>query len=805
MKSLLKKSLIALVLLTAFMQAARAQFFTDVKVIANKNLNEVNSLRTQYQNLGWKVIEKDLNEGAGGAYIYMLYKTGGTTDAITGFYLRVSEKNDSPESLNFNGRRYYRASYDGSSGFKNAKGDLNNEAGGKFIHLYYTKDAITPGQFVYRVYFNDKQDSVVGENGGSYACDINKGARGSYIYMHVLESDHGRDSVPYIERYWDSSAAAVRETAKSCDDYNWLEGSENATTLASGWYVVDHDAKYKETLNVMGNVRIILCDGATLNAQQGIYIQFGQTLTVYGQSGDSGKLYAHPDNNIAGIGGVENKVAGHFIMHGGEIDAQGGSNNYAGIGGGDHDSGIQEVTIYGGKVSAVGRNSAAGIGKGQQNKFHETVTIYGGTVYAQGGYTSNNTSDHAGAGIGGGEDCGNGNIIIYGGDVTAIGTEHAAGIGGGEQGAIANPIRIHGGTVRASTNKTGGAGIGSGERGKYGIIEITGGEVYAEGACGAAGIGGGWGSEGAEITITGGNVYAKGGGVQSRYSEGTGIGGYDSAITILDGFVTAVAGGDDNQAFRLQGSGELVIGDDMCVRAGSSAGNATMRASDKRVSAAKSSVYATVEPCRHVEYNEDGSCRYCLVGKQGLIFPETEDNADLIHHNHMRVSDVTLGGRTLYKDGSWNTLCLPFSLITLKGTPLEGATLRMFTGAVVKDGVVTLTFGRPVTSVQAGMPYIVKWDSGEDITDPVFNKVLVENTVITIFYSGVTFFGTYGPENLTADNGTKVYIGTGNKLYIATDKDLKVNAFHGFFLLDKSITTKALRGVEMRCAEPVAE
>ena len=30
---------------------------------------------------------------------------------------------------------------------------------------------------------------------------------------------------------------------------------------------------------------------------------------------------------------------------------------------------------------------------------------------------------------------------------------------------------------------------------------------------------------------------------------------------------------------------------------------------------------------------------------------------------------------SLYKDGDWNTICLPFSIADLTGTPLEGATV----------------------------------------------------------------------------------------------------------------------------------
>lgn len=33
-----------------------------------------------------------------------------------------------------------------------------------------------------------------------------------------------------------------------------------------------------------------------------------------------------------------------------------------------------------------------------------------------------------------------------------------------------------------------------------------------------------------------------------------------------------------------------------------------------------------------------------------------------------QAAEVALSGRTLYKDGSWNTLCLPFN-VTLSGNP----------------------------------------------------------------------------------------------------------------------------------------
>ena len=71
-------------------------------------------------------------------------------------------------------------------------------------------------------------------------------------------------------------------------------------------------------------------------------------------------------------------------------------------------------------------------------------------------------------------------------------------------------------------------------------------------------------------------------------------------------------------------------------------------------------------------------------------------------------ADVILNDRTLYKDGDWNTLCLPFD-VTLEGSPLAGAEARTLSEATFNDGTLTLNFGEPVDKLNAGTPYIIKW------------------------------------------------------------------------------------------------
>ena len=125
----MKKILLLLVALFATSTVWAADFITDVMVIGGSK-SEVNSLKTTYTNQGWTVIDQDLNAGCGSGsdYIYMLYKTGSNAsqDAgafITDFYIST-ESGTVPDNVIYNGRTYTIVPCDGSTYFKNNKGDL---------------------------------------------------------------------------------------------------------------------------------------------------------------------------------------------------------------------------------------------------------------------------------------------------------------------------------------------------------------------------------------------------------------------------------------------------------------------------------------------------------------------------------------------------------------------------------------------------------------------------------------------------------------------------------------------------------
>ena len=303
--------------------------------------------------------------------------------------------------------------------------------------------------------------------------------------------------------------------------YSLLTSSDNdltiGTTGKNTFYVVDGSVTISGQLAVQGTVGIILCDDAFLNCKKGLIVPQNNTVDIFCQSGQSGRLEAKGDDS-AGIGGVE---------------------------GGIGVATVGTINIHGGNIKATGDDYSAGIGSGDGSYNTPTITILGGTVIAQGGKLA--------AGIGGGDDTTGGTITIAGGNVTATGGENGAGIGGGEY-ANGGIIKITGGTVTAQGGLF-AAGIGGGQGnsdhdadsdGAGGVITITGGTVKATGGKSSAGIGGGEEKNGGKITISGGNITAIGGGYEDLDGAGAGIGGGENGnggtIIIEDGTIDATGG-----------------------------------------------------------------------------------------------------------------------------------------------------------------------------------------------------------------------------------------------------------------------
>ena len=187
--------------------------------------------------------------------------------------------------------------------------------------------------------------------------------------------------------------------------------ADNLTSSTKTWknntYVTNGNVTIADRITVTGNVTLILNDGDTLRAPNGIEVRVGNSLTIKGGTNGTGTLTIEKnDYSKAGIGGGYLKgystQYGDITIDGGIVNVKGGAYS-AGIGGNDNSSitGCGTITINGGIVNATGGTKAAGIG---------------------GGRGSNKTGAYGGCG----------KIVINGGQVTATGGDEAPGIGPGK-------------------------------------------------------------------------------------------------------------------------------------------------------------------------------------------------------------------------------------------------------------------------------------------------------------------------------------------------------------------------------------
>ena len=234
----------------------------------------------------------------------------------------------------------------------------------------------------------------------------------------------------------------------------------------------------------------------------------------------------------------------------------------------------------------------------------------------------------------------------------------------------------------------------------------------------------------------------------------------------------------------------------------------------------------TLEPYDAIPFYIDGTA---ILLDDDTDQPDGYKNVDRLEafkedHNSL---DIMLYGRTLYRDGDWNTLCLPFSISREEIeddyhiNPLHGATIMYFDkqslydaeghikysyadglhrSGEVENGSLHLYFYSDYV-ISTGEPYIVKWDkpadydtnpAAYDIVNPVFQEVTIYNTKLypSITDEGpgnVTFRGTYSPINYESDNHSILFLGMNNTLYWPKE-GAHIGAFRAYFELGNGIT-----------------
>ena len=313
----------------------------------------------------------------------------------------------------------------------------------------------------------------------------------------------------------------------------------------------------------------------------------------------------------------------------------------------------------------------------------------------------------------------------------------------------------------------------------YGIsvksLTLDGGTVNVNGSYGilASGV-----ANEPSVNILGGSLTATG-------SDGDGITANQGYISISGGIVEA--NGEDNGISCLSGTIVLAGG---------------------TVTANSYYEYGSITVAPNIVYS-DGTNSYSGsintdVSNKPLrpALLDATSNTDAIEAlKGEELASITLHGRTLYKDGCWNTLCLPFD-VTIAGSVLDGnnVDVRTLTSTAFSNGTLTLNFTDKgaVTKLDAGKPYIIKWskdsDSDPDLTNlvnPTFSGVTVKSGTTNVETEYVDFVGTYSPVDIYTAEKTNLYLGTGNTLYYPWSESMTsytINACRAYFQLKTDLT-----------------
>ncbi len=335
--------------------------------------------------------------------------------------------------------------------------------------------------------------------------------------------------------------------------------STGPTSWGTGTYVVSDDVTITNGVNLTGDVKLILMDGASLTVKRITSSDEG-TLSVYGQSAGTGKLMV--DNTNLSDPNYSAMTVNGLTVHGGEIEVKAARSNVNYLVGGVLSSG--PVTVYNGKVTATSDNGC-GIritynhlivydgevnitSKGDaillyndNNLTHTDLEIKGGSVTAK---STVGSGVHIKSGKGD-------KITIDGGLLTAIGGEGNGGADG--YGIYIDPwnkanIQIESGTLdvtggNATTRRDGRPGISI-----WGDISVEDGTFTVKGGEGSDDRNGGHGiyfKTAGLLTVNGGTVDVTG----SKGANGIN-GSVSSSIQAFNGGQSSITGGEGSKAFN---------------------------------------------------------------------------------------------------------------------------------------------------------------------------------------------------------------------------------------------------------------
>ena len=190
----------------------------------------------------------------------------------------------------------------------------------------------------------------------------------------------------------------------------------------------------------------------------------------------------------------------------------------------------------------------------------------------------------------------------------------------------------------------------------------------------------------------------------------------------------------------------------------------------------------------------------CLVPAQKsqiidkkLNLRDTEDNSIKLNDAIDQTTNVRVY-RTL-TSGMYNTICLPFDLATLDGTPLAGAELLELSDIEVTETGTTQDIRLQFTEANeltAGMPYLIQ--PANDITLPLeFNNVVITATEGSTSGSEiVTFNGILSPKTFYEGDKSSLFL-TSNNILAWPNVTANMNGMRAYFQLTEAEESRPMQ------------
>ena len=182
------------------------------------------------------------------------------------------------------------------------------------------------------------------------------------------------------------------------------------------------------------------------------------------------------------------------------------------------------------------------------------------------------------------------------------------------------------------------------------------------------------------------------------------------------------------------------------------------------------------------------------------LYADQDNTAALASWNGVN-ANVTLEGVTFHKNGEWNVFTLPFTLTgdaltnnSIFGDATYASIMRLNANTTTYDGstdALTVSLAN-ATTITAGTPYLVKWDSGDDIVNPTFENVVISAATASSVHNtdnNVHFHGSFAPANLTIGSTQNLYLGADGKLHLPAEGCNTINAFAGYFTVDDDVSS----------------